>query len=110
CQAACGGTGSACMVGSECCSGTCSGGQCAATCSNVGQSCAGPNVCCSGLNCNPGTLLCENPCTPNTASCTSNAQCCSMFCGGAPNGRCGSSMCRPDNNPCMVDNDCCSSN
>jgi len=96
--------GQACMVGADCCSGTCNGGLCVQTCQPDGQMCSTFADCCSN-NCSGG--VCGGMCQPDGSFCQDGSGCCSGTC---VLGFCGFSQCPSDGSTCgdCVAENCCS--
>jgi hypothetical protein len=130
----CKSVGSACVQGTECCVGSCTGTQCGGVVADGGtKACNGANAACAkGFDCCSGTCngnLCvgstltgaggdggvggpaATACTAPADSCTTSAQCCSGLCepvtGQAGVIQC-RDACRADGITCSDAQDCCS--
>ncbi len=84
---ACKSPSASCASGSECCSGTCTNGQCANSapaCIDESQTCTLSSECCGGtcqFSASFGTKVCSDnhspQCRGNGATCTATSECCS---------------------------------
>jgi len=106
CGLDCGGCnelGTACNVGADCCSGTCTGGVCADACAPDGSDCSVGSDCCS-QSCNGG--VCGAACAPVGGACGFGTPCCSGTC---VSGTCAPVACPSDGSACgnCIAGSCC---
>ncbi|HLK38758.1 MAG TPA: hypothetical protein VKU41_18480 [Polyangiaceae bacterium] len=91
-----------CTSGGDCCSGSCSSGQC--TCMSFAALCHGDADCCEDLACDHNGR-CSFGCRSDGTSCTTGgANCCSGACVG---GICGPPRCITTGGSCDSSGDCC---
>ena len=106
----CTATGGRCLSSTECCSMSCTVGQCSvASCIADQKSCTDSSACCSG-NCQAGLCVALNS-TCRTAGnpCTTGSQCCSSLC-EAGTCKLGASFCIQTGDVCSDSATCCSGN
>src|SRR6185437_13973093 len=76
----CGHPNVSCTGAGDCCSGTCTGGEC--KCSATSGACVTSADCCNSVPCNETGILKSQCCQPNNVACTTSADCCSGNCTG----------------------------
>ncbi|MGO9839031.1 MAG: hypothetical protein ACLP1X_33020 [Polyangiaceae bacterium] len=98
----CAPSGTNCSQGSDCCSGSCSGGAC--SCRDFGSTCGSDTDCCEDFACDQNGR-CSLGCRANSSPCTPNGAAC---CGGACiGGVCGPPRCIDAGGACDTSGNCC---
>jgi hypothetical protein len=102
----CLGLGGGCSVGSDCCSGDCSGGVCSyPACTSDHGACTSNGNCCSQSCVNGACASLNTSCKTLGNQCASGKECCSSLC---TQGTCqASSFCGQGGDSCSTAADCC---
>jgi hypothetical protein len=103
--------GDMCLVGGECCSGTCNPltNSCESSivaCGEAGDGCSAPTDCCD-LRCEGGQCA-AGGCVSDGEGCTDGAECCSTSCGVTDTCEPLNDSCKTAGNECTGNDQCCS--